>query len=61
MFFLSLILFLNLYRFLVNLYYSFQDKDYLYLVMQLIQGGTLRFHINQKKKFSEEQTSKLNY
>lgn len=35
---------------------SFQDKDNLYLVMDLLTGGDLRYHICHKKKFSEEQT-----
>ena len=35
---------------------SFQDRDNLYLVMDLLTGGDLRYHICHKKKFSEEQT-----
>ena len=44
--------------FIVNMHYAFQDKEYLYLVMDLLTGGDLRFHLSQNKKFSEEQTSK---
>ncbi len=36
---------------------AFQDRENLYLVMDLLSGGDLRFHISKKKKFSEEQTS----
>ena len=45
--------------FIVNMYYSFQDYDNLYLVMDLLNGGDLRYHISRHKKFTEEQTSKL--
>ena len=46
--------------FLVNMYYSFQDYEYLYLIMDLLKGGDLRYHISRHKKFTEEQTSKKN-
>jgi hypothetical protein len=39
--------------------YAFQDFDNLYLVMDLLNGGDLRYHICKHKKFSEEQTSKF--
>ena len=42
--------------FLVNMHYAFQDSDNLYLVMDLMSGGDLRYHISRHKKFSEEQT-----
>ena len=42
--------------FLVNMHYAFQDNKYLYLVMDLLTGGDLRYHISIHKKFSEEQT-----
>ena len=42
--------------FIVNMYYAFQDSENLYLVMDLMTGGDLRFHISRHKKFSEEQT-----
>ena len=44
--------------FIVNMYYSFQDHEYLYLIMDLLNGGDLRYHISRHKKFTEEQTSK---
>ena len=40
------------------MYYSFQDYEYLYLVMDLLNGGDLRYHISRYKKFTEDQTSK---
>ena len=42
--------------FIVNMYYAFQDYENLYLVMDLLTGGDLRYHISKKKKFSESQT-----
>ena len=42
--------------FIVNMHYAFQDDKYLYLVMDLMSGGDLRYHISMHKKFSEEQT-----
>ena len=42
--------------FLVNMHYAFQDNENLYLIMDLLTGGDLRFHISRHKKFSEEQT-----
>ena len=35
---------------------AFQDRDNLYLVMDLLTGGDLRYHICHKKRFTEEQT-----
>jgi serine/threonine protein kinase len=46
------------FRFIVNMNYAFQDNENLYLVMDLLTGGDLRYHISKMKKFSEEQTSK---
>ena len=42
--------------FIVNMHYAFQDKDSLYLVMDLLTGGDLRYHLCKREKFSEEQT-----
>ena len=42
--------------FIVNMHYAFQDKEFLYLVIDLLPGGDLRYHISIHKKFSEEQT-----
>ena len=42
--------------FIINMKYSFQDFENLYLVMDLLKGGDLRYHINKKKKFTETQT-----
>ena len=42
--------------FIVNMHYAFQDKENLYLVMDMLSGGDLRYHISRYRKFSEEQT-----
>ena len=42
--------------FIVNMHYVFQDKENLYLVMDMLSGGDLRYHISRYRKFSEEQT-----
>lgn len=33
---------------------AFQDRDNLYLVMDILTGGDLRYHICRNKKFTEE-------
>ena len=42
--------------FIVNMHYAFQDNDNLYLVIDLLSGGDLRYHISRYRRFSEEQT-----
>ena len=44
--------------FIVNMYFSFQDSENLYLIMDLLSGGDLRYHINIKRSFpfNENQT-----
>ena len=42
--------------FIVNMHYAFQDNDNLYLVMDLLTGGDLRYHCSRYRSFSEEQT-----
>ncbi|KAJ5899358.1 kinase-like protein [Penicillium taxi] len=39
--------------FLCNLRYGFQDMEYIYIVVDLMNGGDLRFHIS-RKTFTEE-------
>ena len=36
---------------------AFQDRETLYLVMDLMTGGDLRYHIGRQRRFSEIQTS----
>ena len=42
--------------FLVNMHFAFQDIDNLYLVIDILNGGDLRFHCSRYRNFSEEQT-----
>ena len=41
--------------FIVNMVYAFQDRENLYLVMDLMAGGDLRFHLTKQKFFLESQ------
>jgi len=42
--------------FIVNMQFAFQDREQLYMVLDLLDGGDLRYHLSNKKKFSEKQT-----
>ena len=42
--------------FLVNIHYAFQDRDVLYLVLDLMEGGDLRYHMSTRS-FSEIEAS----
>ena len=44
------------HSFIVNMHFAFQDFYNLYLVMDLLTGGDLRYHIAHKRTFSESQT-----
>lgn len=41
--------------FIVNMHFAFQDRENLFLVLDLKNGGDLRFHISKARKFSEIQ------
>ena len=43
------------YNFISNLYFSFQDKDFLYLIIDYYPGGDLRFYFEQNIQFNEKQ------
>jgi serine/threonine kinase 32 len=45
--------------FIVNMYYAFQDANHLYIVMDLLTGGDLRYHISRYRRFSDELTSNI--
>ena len=47
------------HSFIVNMIYSFQDNDFLYLVMDLLPGGNLRYHLCLKRRFNEKQNKFL--
>ncbi|XP_078478458.1 serine/threonine-protein kinase 32A-like, partial [Lampetra planeri] len=39
--------------FLVNFWYSFQDEEDMFMVVDLLLGGDLRYHLQQNVHFSE--------
>ena len=43
--------------FIVNIHYAFQDRETLFLAMDLMPGGDLRYHIGTRKTFTEIQAS----
>eukprot|EP00826_Nyctotherus_ovalis_P059671 TRINITY_DN831_c0_g1_i5.p2 TRINITY_DN831_c0_g1~~TRINITY_DN831_c0_g1_i5.p2 ORF type:complete len:110 (+),score=32.29 TRINITY_DN831_c0_g1_i5:245-574(+) len=45
------------HKFIVNMHYAFNDHDNLYLVMDLLTGGDLRYHFSIKTQFNENETS----
>lgn len=45
------------HQFIANMVAAFHDRDNLYLLMDLLPGGDLRYHIGKLKRFNEEQTS----
>ena len=51
----SILSYLN-HPFFANLHYSFQDTNNLYLVLDFLPGGDLRYHLIRHKRFSETQS-----
>lgn len=43
------------HSFIVNMHFAFQDRENLYLGMDLLPGGDLRYHIARTKVFTEAQ------
>ena len=43
-------------EFIVNVHYAFQDNMNLYLVLDLLLGGDLRYHIARRRKFTMDIT-----
>ena len=43
------------HNFITNLYFSFQDKENLYLILDYYSGGDLRFYLNKNVQFNEVQ------
>ena len=41
---------------ITKLHFSFQDKDYLYLIMEFVPGGDMMTHLIKYDTFSEEDT-----
>ena len=43
------------HKFITNLYFSFQDKDNLYFILDYFSGGDLRFYLKKNVQFDERQ------
>ena len=39
--------------FIVNMHYAFEDRERLFIITDLLNGGDLRYHMKRKKKFNE--------
>lgn len=39
--------------FIINMVAAFQDRENLYLLMDYIDGGDLRYHIGRRRRFNE--------
>ena len=44
----------NKNHFLTRLYCTFQNEEFLFFLMEFLNGGDLMFHIVDSKKFSED-------
>jgi serine/threonine protein kinase len=42
--------------FYINMNYAFQDRENLYLIMDYVDGGDLRYHIGKRRRFNETET-----
>jgi serine/threonine protein kinase len=42
--------------FIVNIYYAFQDRENLYVILDLFEGGDLRYHLSNQRMLTETQT-----
>jgi serine/threonine protein kinase len=45
--------------FIVNMIAAFQDRDTLYLVMDYLAGGDMRYHLISNRSLKENEISKL--
>ena len=43
------------HNFITNLYFSFQDNENLYLILDYFPGGDLRFYLNKNVQFKENE------
>ena len=42
------------HKFVVNLWYAFQDDEDMFMVLDLMLGGDIRYHLNEGKRFTEQ-------
>ena len=45
--------------FIINMHYSFQDNENLYLIMDFLSGGDLRYHLCKKKNLLNQKVNFL--
>ena len=43
--------------FIVNMHFSFQDNHYLYMILDLMKGGDLRYYLKLKRNFNEKEVN----
>lgn len=48
-----------MFRFIVNMDFAFQERDKLFLAIDFVPGGDLRFQLTRRKRFTETETSNL--
>jgi serine/threonine protein kinase len=53
----SILELVNRQPFIVNLYYAFQDREKLYLILEYAQGGELFHHLNIETMFTEDKAA----
>ena len=53
----SILELVNRHPFIVNLYYAFQDREKLYLILEFAQGGELFHHLKMENFFTEEKAA----
>lgn len=44
---------------LIKMIYAFQDRDNLFIVLEYLIGGDLRYQFSTNKRFNEEESSKI--
>ena len=45
--------------FIISMKQTFQDRNHLYMTMEYLKGGDLRYHLCFYEFFNEQETSKL--
>ena len=43
--------------FIINMHFSFQDNHYLYMILDLMKGGDLRYYLKLKRNFNEKEVN----
>lgn len=59
--FQSIFIYFILNSFLVNMVCAFQDRDNLYLVIDIMLGGDLRYLLSKKRSLTENESSNYHF